>query len=180
MNIAIFCSANADIDPEYFTLTRRLGQWAAHEGHTIVFGGCNMGLMECVAKATREAGGRTIGVVPRLVEEGGRTSDHIDVLIPCDNLSDRKDMLISHSDVAVALPGGVGTLDEVFTMVASATIGYHHKRLVLCNAGDYWRPLIDLLDHLERQGMTRRGGWHQHIIVASTWDELLAALNGAS
>ena len=75
MNIGIFCSANHGIDHDFFTLTHDLGEWAAKEGHTIVYGGCNMGLMECVANAAFKAGGRTIGVVPRIVEENGNASD---------------------------------------------------------------------------------------------------------
>ena len=82
MKIGIFCSANDNIEPEFFQKTEELGKWAAQNGHTIVFGGCNMGLMECVAKAAKEAGGMTIGVVPSKVEERGRLSDHLDVHIP--------------------------------------------------------------------------------------------------
>ncbi|MCI6550101.1 MAG: TIGR00730 family Rossman fold protein, partial [Prevotella sp.] len=64
MKIGIFCSANEQIDPDFFRMTEELGQWMGRNGHTVVFGGCNLGLMECVAKAAREAGGRTIGVIP--------------------------------------------------------------------------------------------------------------------
>ena len=67
MKIGIFCSANANIDPEFFKNTEELGKWAGQNKHTIVFGGCNMGLMECIAKATREAGGHTIGVIPQII-----------------------------------------------------------------------------------------------------------------
>ena len=81
-----------------------------------------MGLMECVARATHEAGGTTIGMVPRVVEQGGRVSDYVDVHVACDNLSDRKDLMLAQSDVLIALPGGIGTLDEVFTVAASHTI----------------------------------------------------------
>ena len=76
-----------------FTLTEELGKWAAENGHSIVYGGVNQGLMECVAKASKEAGGRTIGVVPMIVEKSGRISDYVDVEIPCDNLTDRKHRL---------------------------------------------------------------------------------------
>ena len=149
MNIGIFCSANHDIDRDFFTLTHEFGEWAAKKGHTIVYGGCNMGLMECVAHAAFNAGGRTIGVVPRIVETHGKASDYSTVTIPCDNLSDRKDLLMLHSDVFVALPGGIGTLDEVFTVVASSTIGYHEKKVILYNMKGFWNPLIRMLDDLQ-------------------------------
>lgn len=175
MNIGIFCSANHDIDRDFFTLTHEFGEWAAKEGHTIVYGGCNMGLMECVAHAAFNAGGRTIGVVPRIVETHGKASDYSTVTIPCDNLSDRKDLLMLHSDVFVALPGGIGTLDEVFTVAASATIGYHQKRVILYNINNFWQPLIGMLDNLQQCGMVR-GDWRQYISVAGTLSELTRLL----
>ena len=68
-----------------------------------------------------------------IVEKSGRTSDYVDIEIPCDNLSDRKQLMMDQSDVFIALPGGLGTLDEIFTVVASATIGYHSKTVILYN-----------------------------------------------
>ena len=175
MKICIFCSANGQIDSEFFRLTEELGQWAAKNGHSIVYGGVNQGLMECVAKAAHESGARTIGVVPTLVEKSGRTSQYTDVEIPCDNLSDRKQLMMEQSDVFVALPGGIGTLDEIFTVAASATIGYHHKRVVLYDMKGFWQPLVRLLDDLQQRGMVR-GSWHDYIKVASSIEELAPLL----
>lgn len=166
MKILIFCSANSDIDAGYFKATDELGRWIGSHGHSLVFGGCNLGLMECVAKAVREAGGLTIGVVPSIIERGGKASPNMDVCIPCDNLSDRKDLMLARCDVAVALPGGLGTLDEVFTMAASATIGYHHKPVILLNLNGFWDKLIALLDDLQQKGFVR-GHWSDIIKVAS-------------
>ena len=171
MKICIFCSANAQIDPDFFRATEELGQWAAANGHTIVYGGVNQGLMECVARAAHDKGGRTIGVVPTIVEKSGRTSDYVDIEIPCDNLSDRKQLMMDQSDVFIALPGGIGTLDEVFTVAASATIGYHSKPVILYNMKGFWNPLIRMLDDLQLRGMVR-GHWRDYIRVASSIDEL--------
>ena len=175
MEICVFCAANEGLAPEYFRLTEELGRWAALNGHTIVFGGAAAGLMESVAKAAREAGGMTIGVVPSRVEEGGRASDNMDVCIPCDNLSDRKELMMARSDAFVALPGGIGTLDEVFTVAASAAIGYHHKPLVLYNMGGFWQPLATLLDSLTAKGVMR-GDWRSRIAMADTLADVVAAL----
>ena len=133
MKICVFCSANQQIDPDFFATTEELGRWAAENGHTLVYGGVNQGLMETLGKAAKQAGGRTIGIIPMIVEKSGRTSDYVDIEIPCDNLSDRKQLMMDQSDVFIALPGGLGTLDEIFTVVASATIGYHQKEVVLYN-----------------------------------------------
>lgn len=175
MKIAVFCSANNQIAPEYFERTRELGAWMAEAGHDLVFGGCNSGLMECVARAVKEHGGRTIGVVPSLVEQGARRSAYLDIDIPCDNLSDRKDLMMAQADTFIALPGGLGTLDEIFTVVASATIGYHQRPVILYNIGGFWNQLIALLDDLQQCGLMR-GSWHGHIVVANTLDEIKAAL----
>ena len=177
MKICIFCSANEDIAAEYFELTRELGLWAGRNGHTIVFGGVNQGLMECVAHAAHDGGGRTLGVVPQVIEKNGRMSDYVDIDIPCDNLSDRKQIMMDHSDVFIALPGGIGTLDEIFTVVASATIGYHKKRVILYSMTDFWKPLTQLLDALAGQGMIR-GSWQDHLSVAHSLadiEQLLAS-----
>ena len=201
MNIGIFCSANDNIEREYFDRTEEFGRWCAENGHSIVFGGCNMGLMGCVAEAfyqefksvsrvqegsngsivqdssrgSNGSKGNLIGVVPRIVERGGRMSDRLTVHIPCDNLSDRKDLLLAHSDVVVVLPGGIGTLDEVFTVAAAHTIGYHQKRIILYNIGGFWNTLIALLDDLQQHGMIR-GHWKDYISVANSFDELTAMI----
>ena len=175
MKIGIFCSANKNIEPLYFEKTRELGQWIAQNGHTIVFGGCNLGLMECIAESVHQAGGQTIGVVPSIIEKNGRLSDHVDIHIPCDNLSDRKDLFLCQSDVLVALPGGIGTLDEIFTVAASATIGYHNKKVILYNINGFWNSMIAMLDDMERRGLIR-GQWHDYIQVADSLEMLTALL----
>ena len=175
MKIAVFCSANKNIDPDFFTLTEEMGKWMAENGHDLVFGGCNSGLMDCIGKAVKANGGRTIGVVPTLVERGGRTFPDLDIEIPCDNLSDRKDLMLAQSDIFVDLPGGVGTLDEIFTVAASATIGYHHKPVILYNVEGFWDSLIALLDDMEKKGMVR-GNWHEQIRVVNTLKELEGCL----
>ena len=175
MNICIFCSANSNIPTEYFERTSELGTWIGANGHTLVFGGCNLGLMECVAKAVHDAKGMTVGVVPTIVEKGGKVSDYVDVKILCDNLSDRKDLMIERSDVIIALPGGVGTLDEIFTVLAAASIGYHNKRVILYNIGGFWDSLIAMLDDLKARGVLR-AGFEDTVKVAYTLDEIAALI----
>ena len=175
MNICIFCSANSNIPTEYFERTSELGTWMGANGHTLVFGGCNLGLMECVAKAVHDAKGMTVGVVPTIVEKGGKVSDYVDVKILCDNLSDRKDLMIERSDVIIALPGGVGTLDEIFTVLAAASIGYHNKRVILYNIGGFWDSLIAMLNDLKARGVLR-AGFEDTVKVAHSLDEIAALI----
>ena len=171
MKIGVFCSANNNIDPVFFERTKEFGHWIGTNHHTVTYGGCNIGLMECIGRSVHEAGGTTIGIVPRLVEEGGKKSKYIDIEFPCDNLSDRKDLLMMQSDITVALPGGIGTLDEVFTVASSASIGYHDKRVILYNVEGFWNSLIALLDDFQAHGFIR-GDYHQRIDVANSFEEL--------
>ena len=175
MNICIFCSANSTLPTEHFERTSELGTWMGANNHTLVFGGCNLGLMECVAKAVHEAGGTTVGVVPSIVEKGGKVSEYVDVKILCDNLSDRKDLMIQRSDTIIALPGGVGTLDEVFTVLAAASIGYHAKRVILYNIDGFWNSLITMLDDLKAHGVIREGFDHT-LKVATNLEEIKALI----
>lgn len=169
--IGIFCSACEQISPRYFECTRELGAWMAAEGKTLVYGGADMGLMECIAHSVKEHGGKVMGVVPTKLEEKGRVSDLLDVTFHTVNLSDRKDVILRESDILVALPGGVGTLDEIFHVVAAATIGYHTKRVVLYNIDGFWDSMLAMLQQMETQGFIRRP-LDQFLNVATTLDDL--------
>ncbi len=171
MKIGIFCSANDHIDADFFGMTEELGRWIGQNGHQLVYGGVALGLMECIGKSVHEAGGQTIGIVPQIIEKGGKTSGYVDVNIPCDDLSDRKQLLMAQSDLFIALPGGVGTLDEIFTVVASHSIGYHHKKVVLYNMKGFWASTIALLDDMQACGFIR-GHWSDLIAVANSLDDI--------
>ena len=176
MKLCIFCSANQNIDPEFFTMTEELGRWAAKNNHTIVFGGHDAGLMHAVSKAAKEVGGQVIGVVPRKIEEMGRLSPYLSVHIPTDNLTDRKDLMMLQGDAFIILPGGIGTLDELFTVAAAATLQYHQKPLILWNMKGFWDSLINCMDDLQQKGVIR-GQWHDYIHVASNLIEIKEILS---
>jgi TIGR00730 family protein len=171
MKISIFCSANDNIDKDFFKMTEELGAWIAKNGHSIVFGGCNCGLMEYIGKSVHNAGGMTIGVIPQIIEKGGKVSDSVDVNIACDNLSDRKELMLAKSDVVIALPGGIGTLDEIFTVAASHTIGYHKKTVILYNMKGFYDSLIALLNDMQDRGMIR-GKWTDYILAAENISDI--------
>lgn len=171
MKLCIFCSANQQIDPDFFTMTKELGQWAAENGHTIVFGGHDAGLMHSVSKAAKQTGGHVIGVVPQRIEEMGRLSPWLDVHIPCVDLTDRKQLMMDQSDAFIILPGGIGTLDELFTVVSMKTLDFHQKPVLLWNMKGFWDSLIACLDDLHQKGVTRKQ-WRSYITVVNTFEEL--------
>ena len=173
--IGIFCSASEVIDELYFEKARELGEWMGQNKKTLVYGGANLGLMECVAKAARGKGTFVMGVVPTKLEERGAVSDLLDVTFRVDNLSERKDVMLRESDILVALPGGVGTLDEVFHVMASASIGYHSKKVILYNVNGFWNGLLTFMDELKGQGFARRP-MEKFYGVANSFDELIDLL----
>ncbi len=176
MRICIFCSANENIAPVYYDRTRDLCRILVKKGHSIVFGGCALGLMECVAESVHDAGGMSIGIVPSIVERGGQASEYCDVKILCENLTDRKELMMTKSDLFIALPGGVGTLDEIFTVVASASIGYHNKRVVLYNIDGFWNPLLAMLAEMRAKGMIR-DNLDKELLTASTLEEMVQMID---
>lgn len=187
MNICIFCSANEAIAEKYRNQALELGRWMASKGHNLLFGGCSMGLMkamaDAVARSRTEADqkdytkdvSKIIGVVPKIIETGCKACADMDETVSCRDLSDRKDILIGRSDAIIALPGGVGTLDEIFTVVASASIGYHGKTVILYNIDGFWNSTVAMLDDLQEKGVIR-GSWRRWIKVAETFGELTDAV----
>ena len=173
--IGIFCSASNTIDQAYFDAARQLGEWIGREHKTLVYGGSNLGLMECVAKAVKENGGHVIGVIPTKLEKNGRESLIPDEVIHTQDLSDRKDTITVKSDVLVALPGGVGTLDEVFHVMSAASLGYHNKKVVFYNVEGFYNDLLEVLDKLTRQKFARMN-ISNYYDVANTQDELIRLL----
>lgn len=174
--IGIFCSASENIDKMYFESARQIGEWMGQSGKTLIYGGANLGLMECVARAVKENGGKVIGVVPTKLEEKGKVSTCLDEVIHTHNLSDRKDIMTEKSDILVALPGGVGTLDEIFHVIAAASIGYHQKKVVFYNEYGFYDELLKALKTLEEKGFARQP-FSTYYEVTNTLEELKEKIN---
>lgn len=168
--IGIFCSSRSNIRPEYISAARDLGTEIGRRGAQMVYGGSNCGLMHITAQAVHDAGGRTIGVMPQILLDKGMQTD-ADLVFYCADLSDRKATMLRESDVMVALPGGIGTLDEVFTVVAANTLGYHHKTTILYNVCNFWQPTIDMLAQMDREKMIGQG-LSERLKVANSPEEL--------
>lgn len=116
-----------------------------------------------------------MGIVPSVLETRRRVSRYVDEVVPCHDLSDRKAIMVERSDVLVALPGGVGTLDEVFTVMAANSIGYHRKKVVLLALDGFWDGLVEVLQEMDRRGFVNVP-LEQYLVVARSWDELQAVL----
>ena len=170
-SVAIFCAASENIAPGYFEAAAEVGAVLGRLGKTMVYGGARFGLMEATAKAAKAAGARIVGVVPDILVERDRVSGLLDEQVGCRNLSERKDIMLERSDMLVALPGGIGTLDEIFHVLAAATIGYHTKRVVLYNVNGFWNPLLATVEEMSQAGFVR-GEMEKYLIVANSVAEL--------
>ena len=154
-SIAVFCSAATDIYSKFFEQTTLLGRWIGQQGYRLVYGGACLGLMDCVARSAKEAGGSILGVVPDKLVERGIVSTLLDETIHVHNLGARKEVMLRECDVFIALPGGLGTLDEVLHVLGEGSIGYHVKPVILYNISGCWDSLLALLDNLRDQRLLR-------------------------
>lgn len=155
LSIAVFCSAATDIAPQFFEQTARLGRWIGMQGYRLIYGGANLGLMDCVARTAKEKGAVIVGVVPDKLIERGIVSTLLDETIHVHNLGQRKEVMLRESDVFIALPGGLGTLDEVFHILGEGSIGYHTKPVILYNINGCWNTLLAMLYDLRDQNLLR-------------------------
>ena len=173
--IGVFCAASERIDPLYIEKAEELGAWIGSQGKWLVYGGSNLGLMEATAKSVKANGGQVMGVVPTLLEERGRVSTLLDVIFPTVNLSDRKDLMLQEADILVALPGGIGTLDEIFHVLAAGSLGYHDKQVILYNVDGFWNGLLELLHELEARQFIHHP-LKERLKVADTFEQLVSYL----
>lgn len=152
--IGVFLSSKTDIPAAYAAAAEAVGAWIGRTGRTLVYGGARKGQMEVLAQAVKREGGRVIGVVPQVLLDRNLVSDCVDVAFHCADLSDRKAIMMRESEVFVILPGGIGTLDELFTVLAVNTLYAERQRVVLFNAGGCWEELLRLLDGLHAAGLS--------------------------
>lgn len=144
-SLCVYCGSRPGSTPAFSDLAQRVGTWIGHNGGQLVYGGGRNGLMGILADATLAAGGRVVGVIPKaLVEKEwahhGCTELHI-----VDSMHDRKRIMAEQSDAFVALPGGIGTLEEFFEVWTWRQLGYHHKPVGLLNLDGYYDSLLAFL-----------------------------------
>ncbi|HTM20480.1 MAG TPA: TIGR00730 family Rossman fold protein [Kofleriaceae bacterium] len=153
--ICVFCGSNTGGRPSYAALARALGGELARRKIGLVFGGGRVGLMGAIADATLEAGGEVIGVIPRALATKELAHDRVTTLHVVDSMHQRKAKMAELADGFIALPGGLGTLEELFEVLTWAQLGIHAKPVGLLDADDYYAPLLHFLDHARDHGFIR-------------------------
>ncbi|MEV0622865.1 TIGR00730 family Rossman fold protein [Nonomuraea sp. NPDC050404] len=155
MNICVYCASSLNIDDKYIELAARVGTELARRGHTLVSGGGSISCMGAVTSAARAAGGRTIGVIPQVLVDMEVADTESHELIVTADMRERKGIMDARSDAFLVLPGGIGTLEELFEIWTARVIGIHDRPLVLLDPFGLYDPLKKLIDGMYEQGFTR-------------------------
>lgn len=174
-SICVYCGSGPGNRPAYADAARALGVVAATRGLRVVYGGASVGLMGALADAVLAAGGEVEGVIPRQLLERELAHGTLTRLHVVDSMLERKELMASLSDAFVALPGGIGTLDELFETMTWTQLGIHAKPSGLLDVEGYWQPLAALLDRQVQEGFVRRP-WRELLCVETSPEALLDRL----
>jgi uncharacterized protein (TIGR00730 family) len=177
--VCVFCGSSVPADPRYRDVARELGALIAHRNVTLVYGGGSTGLMGELADAALAQGGRVIGVIPAglFAREVGHTG--LTELREVTSMHERKQLMYDLADAFIALPGGLGTLEELAEVTTWSQLGLHSKPVALLNAGGFWDPLLAQLDLMARTGLLTPAG-RDLIRQARSAEQALAVLIAAA
>jgi uncharacterized protein (TIGR00730 family) len=153
--VCIYCGSGTGNDQAYAAAARETGALLAQRGITLVFGGGSVGLMGVAANAALAAGGKVIGVIPRGLRTEELAHEGVSHMFVVDSMHARKQKMVDLADAFVALPGGIGTLDELFETWTWLQLGIHAKPIGLLNVAGYYDPLIDFLHRMSREGFLK-------------------------
>ncbi len=173
--LAVYCGSASPEDPRYLKLATEVGAGLAERGIGVVYGGGRLGLMGAVAKGAKDAGGEVIGVIPEALVNSEVANHACDELITVTGMHERKQRFTDLSDGFVTIPGGVGTMDELWEAMSWAQLGYHSDPVGLLNAFGFYDDLLRFNAKMAEVGFVRPA--HQNILVAAdTLNELLAKM----
>lgn len=170
--VAVFCGSSSGASSTFAQEACRLGQQLAQRGITLVYGGAKVGLMGAVADGALDEGGKVIGVLPHFLQAKELAHPGLTELLLVDSMHERKQLMNEHCEGVIALPGGFGTLEELFEMLTWGQLGLHQKPIGILNTEGYYDALIRLLDHMVQQGLLRVSN-RQMLLVSDTIDDLL-------
>ncbi|HJS96160.1 MAG TPA: TIGR00730 family Rossman fold protein [Solirubrobacteraceae bacterium] len=153
--VLVFCGSSPGLRPEYVECAADLGRELAARDLEVVYGGASVGLMGALADATLAAGGKVIGVIPSRLVEHEIAHAHLTKLHVTETMHERKALMAELSDGVIALPGGSGTLDELFELFTWKQLGLHRKPIGLLNVSSYWQPLLAFLEHAVNERFLR-------------------------
>lgn len=154
-SVCVYCGSGKGADPVYTDAARTLGTSLGQNGIRLVYGGGGLGLMGEVARATLAAGGDVTGIIPEFLTEREHMLREVTDLIVTRDMHERKRLMFERSDAFVALPGGIGTLEELVEQLTWSQLGRHKKPIVVANVDNFWSPFLTLLGHMRKEAFIR-------------------------
>ncbi|MBZ9852640.1 TIGR00730 family Rossman fold protein [Mesorhizobium sp. CA13] len=154
-SVCVYCGSSPGRDETYAKAGHLLGRSLARSGLRLIYGGGTKGIMGAVAEGALKAGGKVTGIIPRFLinREATETAlDRLDELVITENMHERKHKMFEKSDAFVALPGGIGTVEEIVEIMTWAQLGHHRKPIVFANVRGFWDPMLALIDHMTTEG----------------------------
>ncbi|MCX6332556.1 MAG: TIGR00730 family Rossman fold protein [Bacteroidetes bacterium] len=174
--ITIFCGSRSGHQADFETQATVLGKLLAQKEVTLIYGGGNKGMMGAVANACLLNGGKVIGIIPKLLLEWEAQHEGLTELIVTESMHERKKILYEKGDAAIILPGGMGTLDELFEMLTWNNLKIHDKKVFILNTNGYYDPLVHLLDNMQQEGFMY-DAWRDRVNICSTPEEIINAFS---
>ncbi|AEA23267.1 TIGR00730 family Rossman fold protein [Pseudonocardia benzenivorans] len=165
-SVCVYCASSLSVPDRYVDLATQVGTAIAARGWDLVSGGGRVSMMGAVATAARAGGSRTIGVIPRSLVDREVADTAADELLVTDTMRERKALMEAHAGAFLALPGGIGTCEELFEVWTAATLGMHDKPVVLLDPDDHWSGLLDWLAALVRRGFAGRAALDRLVVTA--------------
>lgn len=176
-SVCVYCGSSSTVADVYKDAAHTVGTLLARHGIELVYGGGRVGLMGIAADAALAAGGRVVGIIPDHIQALEVEHTGLDELIVVPDMHTRKQLMERRSDAFVVLPGGLGTLDEMFEILTWRQLRLHGKPLAIIDVDGYWRPLVGLIDHMIAEGFVRPGN-RNFFTVVDRPEAVLEALAG--
>jgi hypothetical protein len=177
--VCVYCGSSAGNDPAFLRAAEALGKSLAQGGVRLVYGGGSVGMMGAVARSVLKHGGKATGIIPEFLFRREQPEAQNEELIVTRDMHERKQKMFERADAFVALPGGIGTLEELVEQLTWVQIGQHKKPLLLVNINSFWEPLRDLLDHMEKLGFIY-GDVKSSLLIADRPEDVLPKLREAA
>ena len=177
--VCVYCGSSPGTDPAFMEAARRFGELLAIDGVGLVYGGGSRGLMGAVATAVLDHGGHVTGIIPEFLQNREQTLKRAQEVIVTPDMHVRKQTMFDKADAFVALPGGIGTLEELVEQLTWAQLGRHKKPILILNIKNFWDPLCALLDHMRGMEFIR-AELGVALLVAETAEEILPRLRKAA
>ncbi|WP_246943805.1 TIGR00730 family Rossman fold protein [Bacillus pinisoli] len=174
-SVCVFCGSSTGAHPEYIEQAKKLGALLAEQGIELIYGGGNVGVMGEISRTVMAHGGKVTGVIPKLIHE---RVDHVELtnLHIVENMHERKAKMYELSDGFIALPGGIGTLEELAEVMTWYQIGYHAKPIALFNINQFYGKFMDLLEHMVSEGFLKED-YLTSVIVEENPEKLVNLMN---